>query len=349
MAELKVVHYLNQFFGQVGDEDEADLPPQRKEGAVGPGKALNEALGDRAEIVRTIITGDGYFNENKEAAQEKIREFLQQDDVDLVAAGPAFNAGRYGMACGGVAEVAEELGLPFVAGIYPENPGYEMYKKHGYFIETGDSVGSMRQGISDIADLIFRYFETDGSPGKPEEAGYLPRGIRKNFFRGERGARRAVDMLVKKLNEEEYETEYPMPSFDRVEPRPAVEDLGKALVAVVTTGGIVPKGNPDKIEASSASKFGKYKLNGVTDLTSEEFETAHGGYDPVYANQDPDRVLPIDVLRELEEEGKIGELHENYYATVGNGTSVSNAKAFGKEIGKELVRDGVQAVILTST
>ncbi len=349
MAELKIAHYLNQFFGQVGDEDESDLPPQQKEGPVGPGEALNNALGDRAEIVKTIITGDGYFNENKAQAREKIKEFLQESEVDMIVAGPAFNAGRYGMACGGVAEIAAELDLPFVGGIYPENPGYDMYKKHGYFIETGDSVGSMRQGIADMADFITHYIETDGSPGTPDEAGYMPRGIRKNFFREERGASRAVDMLVKKLNEEDFETEYPMPSFERVEPQPAVEDLSEALVAVVTSGGIVPKGNPDKIEASSASKFGKYKLNGVQDLTSEEFETAHGGYDPVYANEDPDRVLPVDVMRELEKEGKIGKLHEYYYATVGNGTAVDSAKAFGKEIGEELVRDGVQAVILTST
>mgnify|MGYP002508256639 CR=1 FL=1 len=32
---------------------------------------------------------------------------------------------------------------------------------------------------------------------------------------------------------------------------------------------------------------------------------AHGGYDPVYANEDSDRVLPVDVLREMEKEGKL--------------------------------------------
>ncbi|MFR3413240.1 MAG: glycine/betaine/sarcosine/D-proline family reductase selenoprotein B [Coprococcus sp.] len=45
---------------------------------------------------------------------------------------------------------------------------------------------------------------------------------------------------------------------------------------------------------------------GVMDLTEETYETAHGGYDPVYANEDADSVLPVDVLRELEKEGIIG-------------------------------------------
>ena len=49
------------------------------------------------------------------------------------------------------------------------------------------------------------------------------------------------------------------------------------------------------------------------DLTEETYETAHGGYDPVYANLDADRVLHVDVLRDLEVEGVIGKLHETFY------------------------------------
>jgi len=185
--------------------------------------------------------------------------------------------------------------------------------------------------------------------GTPEEEGYIPRGIRKNYFAQERGSKRAVDMLVKKLKGEPYTTELPMPEFDRVPPAPAVKDLSKALVALVTSGGIVPKGNPDHIESSSASKFGKYDLEGIQALSPETHQTAHGGYDPVYANEDPNRVLPVDVMRELEKEGKIGKLHRYYYATVGNGTPVAKAQQYGQAIAKELKDAGVQAVILTST
>jgi len=117
----------------------------------------------------------------------------------------------------------------------------------------------------------------------------------------------------------------------------------------VTSGGIVPKSNPDKIESSSASKFGKYDIEGCADLTDAGYETAHGGYDPVYANQDADRVLPVDVLRDLQKEGAIGSLHRYFYTTVGNGTSVANSKAFAGQIARELIDDDVKAVILTST
>ena len=86
-----------------------------------------------------------------------------------------------------------------------------------------------------------------------------------------------------------------------------------------------------------------------TALLEETFETAHGGYDPVYANEDADRVLPVDVLREMEKEGKIGKLYDKFYTTVGNGTAVASAKAFAEEFAPKMKADGVDAVILTST
>ena len=117
----------------------------------------------------------------------------------------------------------------------------------------------------------------------------------------------------------------------------------------MTSGGIVPKGNPDLIESSNASHYGEYSIAGVDDLSSDAYETAHGGYDPSYANEDADRVVPVDVLRQMEREGAIGKLYDKFYTTVGNGTAVASAKAFGAEIGQKLVADGVDAVILTST
>ena len=83
-------------------------------------------------------------------------------------------------------------------------------------------------------------------------------------------------------------------------------------------------------------KYGKYDIEGIMDLTSETYETAHGGYDPVYANEDPDRVIPVDVLRDMEKEGKIGALHRYFYSTVGNGTAVASSKKFGEDIAKRI-------------
>ena len=94
--------------------------------------------------------------------------------------------------------------------------------------------------------------------------------------------------------------------------------------------------------------YGIYDIENLDRLTSEGFMTVHGGYDPVYATEDPNRVLPLDVCREIERDGGIGELYGRYYSTVGNTTAVSSAKRFAEEIAQDMIRNEVQAAILTS-
>jgi betaine reductase len=349
MSKLKVVHYINQFFAQIGGEEMAHIKPEAREGIVGPGMAFQQAFGDEAEIVATIICGDSYFNENLETAKAEVIAMVKQYQPDLFIAGPAFNAGRYGVACGTICDaVQKELGIPVLTGMYTENPGADMFKNSVYIVATKDSAAGMRAAVKVMAPFALKLGRKEAIGASCEE-GYMPNGLRKNFFEKDRGSKRAVDMLLKKISGKPFVTEYPMPDFDRVAPNPAVKDMSTATIALVTSGGIVPKGNPDHIESSSASKYGKYDIEGVMDLTEETYETAHGGYDPVYANADADRVLPVDVLREFEKEGKIGKLHRYYYATVGNGTAVKSAKAYAAEIGKELKDANISAVILTST
>jgi len=349
MGKLRVVHYINQFYGGVGGEEKADFKPELREGHAGPGMALSQRFGNEAEIVATVVCGDSYFNENVEEAIKTILPMIEKNKPDVFVAGPAFNAGRYGMACGTICKaVAEKLNIPVVTAMYGENPGVDSFRKDVYILEAGNSAADMKNAAPKLAAFALRLGKKE-EIGKAADEGFFSRGVRKNVFVEERGSKRAVDMLLKKIKGEKFETEYPMPVFDNVDPNPAVKDMSKIKVALVTSGGIVPKGNPNKIESSSASKFGKYDIDGCADLTEAGYETAHGGYDPVYANQDADRVLPVDVLRDLEKEGKIGSLHRYFYTTVGNGTSVANAKGFASQIAGELQSDGVKAVILTST
>ena len=326
----------------------AHVAPELREGFVGPGLAFNQAWKGEAEIVATIVCGDSHFAEHEKEAKAQILAWVKEKKPDLFIAGPAFNAGRYGYACANVAlAVKEELGIPVLTGMYEENPGADLKDKI-LIVPTANSAAGMRKAAPVMAKLALKLMKGE-KLGASCEDGYMPNGVRVNFFEKERGSKRAVDMLLKKLADKPFTTEYPMPSFDRVAPNPAVKDLSHATVALCTSGGIVPKGNPDHIESSSASHYGEYCIKGVEKLTAETYETAHGGYDPVYANDNPNRVLPVDVMREFEREGRIGKLHDYFYTTVGNGTSVANAKKFAAEYAQKLLQAGVNAVIMTST
>ena len=101
--------------------------------------------------------------------------------------------------------------------------------------------------------------------------------------------------------------------------------------------------------AATAKFFKQYSIESMDGLKAGEFESVHAGYDPVYANLDPNRVAPLDVLRMMEKEGKIGSIYPYLTTTTGNSTSVADATRMGMEIGAILSNAGVDGVILTST
>jgi len=353
-GKIRAVHYLNQFFGGLGGEEQADTPPQWRDGPIGPGNLI-AGMAPSLDIVGTVIAGDNYMADGGEHGVAEVLALIagnaKQDGeipADVLLAGPAFNAGRYGMACGAVCRaVGERWMVPGVTALFDENPAVEIYRRTVTIVRTGADVMAMRDAAAGMVRVGLKLVA--GETVSPAADGTIAKGLRQNYFAEASGADRAIDMLLRKLAGQPFISEYAMPVFDRVAPAPPVKDLTQVTLALVTSGGIVPRGNPDRIESANASKFGAYSLAGLGRLNADSHQTVHGGYDPTYANQDPNRVLPLDVVRTLEHEGRIGRLHETYYATVGNATSVERAKLYGAQIATLLVNEGVQAVILTST
>lgn len=349
MSRYRIVHYLNQFFAGIGGEDKADFEPTLMEGPVGPGMALKVALGDDYEIVATTVCGDNYFGEETDDAIDRIVAMVEQYKPDVFVAGPAFNAGRYGTACGAMCKAVEErLGIPVVTAMYEENPGVDMFRKDIIIIKTGNSAATMRKSLKPLAALVKKLATGEEVLG-PDIEGYHERGIRVNYFAEERGSERGIKMLVKKMAGEPFVTDLPMPKFDRVEPAAPITDMKHAKLAVVTSGGIVPQGNPDHIESSNATKFGQYSIAGMARMDKKDFMTVHGGYDRQFVLENPNLVVPLDVLRELQAEGEFGELEEFIYATTGTGTATGSAAKFGDAIGQILVEHNVDGVLLVST
>lgn len=340
----KVLYYLNQFFGQIGGEDQADIEPRLVEGAIGPAMAFSQQL-EEGEVTHTIICGDNYFNENLELAQQFIMESYNELQPDLVVAGPAFNAGRYGMACAGVANTLKDK-TTVLTGMYHENPAVAQCRSHAYIVPTGDSAASMRKALPAMVELATKILA--GKEILAEEDGFMMQGRRLTVFSNQTGAERASEMLLKRLHNESYETELPMPEFDYVQAASPITDMPHATIALVTTGGIVPEGNPDHLQSASAQKWVKYDVSNLTQLAGK-FITVHGGFDPVYANDKADRIAPLDELYRLKEKGTIGDIYKYFYSTTGTGTSVGNSEKFGREIGQELSDAKVDGVILTST
>ena len=123
-------------------------------------------------------------------------------------------------------------------------------------------------------------------------------------------------MLAARLSGEPVTTELPLPKFDRVDPAPPLARCRTATIVLATEGGLAPQGNPDGIEMSMATRFGCYSLEGMDRMDPALFAVAHGGYDNRVAQEDPNRLLPLDVLREFEREKAIGRVADVFYTTV---------------------------------
>lgn len=346
----KAIVYLNQFFGQIGGEDKADFRPEIRDGVVGPSIQLEKLL-HNTEVSHTIICGDNFMGSNTEEAIDIILDFLKDKDFDIFIAGPAFQAGRYGVACGHICKaIKEKLHKHVVTSMHEENPGVEMFRKEMYILKGGNSAGKMRADLSNMSNIANKLLD-DERVLDAETEGYFGTGSRHQVCLEDKipASDRAVEMLISKLTGNKFDTELPIPKIDMVPIAKAIEDLSNANIALVNTGGIVPVDNPDRIQSASATRWGRYDISNIDDLKSGVYKTIHAGFDPAVADEDPDVITPIDALKVYEKENIIGKLHQYFYTTVGTGTTQAEAAKMANEIIPFLQADNVDAIIMVST
>ena len=347
--KVRIVHYINQFFAGIGGEEKGSSPLEHCDGPKGPGVGLMQQVGDRAEIVRTIWCGDNLVNQETDRVLALIADLLREAKPDVVVAGPAFNAGRYGLACGLVARLCTQtLKVPVVIGLFPENPAVEIYRKEAYIWPCAETAAGMRRDLPGLAKIAVK-LGVEGKLGPANEEGYLPRGFRNNEYVAKNAARRSIDMLMARLAGGNPPTEVPLRGFEKVPPAPPVADLAKARIAMVTGGGMVPRGNPDKLKQAFADDYGTYAIEGLAELPAGDFKGIHGGYDSTWVDEDPDRVVPLDALRAFEKEGRFKTLLNEYVVLCGIGTNVAMSRKLGARIAEQLKRKEVSAAIYTST
>jgi glycine reductase len=229
-----------------------------------------------------------------------------------------------------------------------ENPGADLYRGFLYIVDSGDNAAKMREVLASMARLAVKLVNK-AAIGLPREEGYLRRGLIRDQFVERPAGERLVDMLLAKIRGEPFESEMAPTTFAPVPMPPPVKELSKAKLMLITDGGLVPKGNPDKIQGSAATRWGSYNIDGCDDLKGEDYEISHGGYDAQFVRQDPDRLVPLDVMRELERAGVVGKLHDEFFSTSGLANPLSNTRRMGREMAERVKQLGIDAVILTST
>ncbi len=346
---VRVVLYINQFFAGLGSEEANDTPLEVRDGPVGPGRALQQALGQQGQVVATIFAGDDYFVSNQEKAVSQVEEALLRLKPDLVLAGPAFDAGRYGLACVLVCKAAWELGIPAVTGMHPDNAGISAYRRYVLAVPTGENPMEMVPALKNMLRLGLKLVRGE-KLGPADVEGYQYTGLRLPYVREKTGAQRAVDMVLARVQGKPFVSEIPARPYDKVNPPEPVKDLSRAVVAMVTSAGIVPRGNPDQQSSAIPRRVLLYDVTGVDYLTVDDWESVHSGFKGyIYNTVNPNYALPLPAAREAERRGLIKGIYSKVFSVVGGGCPVSDAQRMGREIAQRLKSDGVQAAIIAST
>ncbi|KPU42818.1 glycine reductase complex component B subunit gamma [Oxobacter pfennigii] len=349
MAEkLRVVHYINQFFAQIGGEESASMGIQTEDKPIGPGISLQAALRDRAEIVGTIICGDNYIAENIKTVTQEVLKVIEGFKPDMFFAGPAFNAGRYGIACGSLCKaVKKKLGIPAVTAMFDENPGREIYAPDIFILRSGNNARKMAEEIKKMVDFAYKLY--DGTLERdPEKEGFFERGwmVAKKY--DYMASKRAVDMLINKVQGRPFKTEIPMPVNEKIPSPVPIADLSKATIMFATDGALCTKENTERMPSAGSNVYHAYNVDGKKTLSSEEYTCVHGGFDRTYAIENPNRLVPLDAMRALEEEG-ITKFHNEVLSCAGLAGSLSNGMNIGKSMVEYIKNHNIDAVILTST
>lgn len=347
--KIRVIHYINQFYGGYGGEDTAGMGIVVKEEPAGPGLLLKSLLGDGYEIVATIICGDNHIAENIESVCAEFVDIVKKYKAQLFIAGPGFNAGRYGMGCGAAtAAITEKVKIPAVTALYSENPGTDLYKDRAYILKTENNAAKMRAAMKQVAAFAKRLCEGDFI-GDGKKEGYHGSGPAIDIDYTTPACTRGVNMLLDKYYHRNFHTEVIMPNHEDI-PVPVLEKpLNQVKLALVTDGGLVPKGNPDNMVPTNSKYYKSYTFGDVEKLDASNYEVSHQGYDNSFVLADPNRLVPVDAAVELKKEGKIGDVLTTYYTTAGVMTPMEMGKKFGEGIAHELKENQVDAVILTST
>lgn len=348
--QLRIIHYINQFFAGIGGEEHNDTPLTVVDKPVGPGRLLKSLFGEQAQIVATIYCGDDYFVSNEKEVISEIQAILHDQRPDLVVTGPAFDAGRYGISCALVCKAAQDVGIPAVTGMHEDNPGITTYRHEIISVPTGETPIGMASELKDIVALAHKLLEESSSLGPGDQVGFAPTGIRTPYLRENHAAERSVNMLLARLKNEPFSSEISNLSYGSVVAPEPIKNLSSTKVAFITTAGVVPKGNPDQLSTNVNRRVMEYDISNLEQLNVDEWESLHSGFKGfIYNTVNPNYALPLPAFKEAERQGLIGSIYPQMLSVVGGGCPVTEAKRLGSEISARLQKGGVQAAIVAST
>lgn len=140
----------------------------------------------------------------------------------------------------------------------------------------------------------------------------------------------------------------PWESGEAIPWTPPGKPLSACKLALVTTSGVH---HPDQEPFDMQDSAGDPSFRAIDGATiGADYRITHDYYDHGDAEKDLNIVLPLDRLRELQQEGVIGRLADTHYSFMGHIDGRHIATLIGRtarQVAEKLRQSGVDVVLLT--
>ncbi|MGB8001332.1 MAG: glycine/sarcosine/betaine reductase selenoprotein B family protein [Anaerobacillus sp.] len=126
---------------------------------------------------------------------------------------------------------------------------------------------------------------------------------------------------------------------------PFTKDLTKAKGTIISTGGFYVKGQTPFNDNYGLGDPSYREISVSTRL--KDLSISHEHYDQTNARQDPNVLFPLDVMKDLQANGRIGELSEAHYSFMGYIPTPHPLKnVTAKEVAQKLLKENVDFALL---
>lgn len=140
---------------------------------------------------------------------------------------------------------------------------------------------------------------------------------------------------------------YPWRSIDPIPWSPLKKPLSESNVALVSTGGFVAPGQQPFSHSVKGGDFTFREIAGDADVRTLVDSHRSESFDHTGIRTDANLAFPLDRLRELEREGRIGRVNHRHWSFMGSITAPGRLIAqTAPAAAQQAVDDGVDAVLL---
>ncbi len=170
----------------------------------------------------------------------------------------------------------------------------------------------------------------------------------RNVVMEKTGAERLVQMVIDQLAGKPIETEIRLDVYPPTTPTPAIKSVSKAKIALISSTGLINRKSP-LFPGNDCDRFVTWNIKGMSTFPAKDWTVSHGGYQEDWAREDPNRLYALPELRQLEKEGKIGEISDTMFFFSGLANRWGNMRNIGQGILPMLKAEKIDAVLLVST